>query len=314
MNNINSNNYPEKSNKYSRWNKLPYTLLLVSLLSLNNPAEAKTINTYNFNQQDVEVLVDSSIVSNIERKTWIILPKMYADKIKNFVQNSKVVEGLGARFTENFIVDQMKSDRWISKQNQLLFIWDAVYEQITKKNFYDWEDWDEKRLEEFENAMDSIEICGEKYKEWFTSYMKQKSAEARQQSTEARQQSTEARQQSTEARQQSAEARQQSAEARQQSAEARQQSAEARQQSAEAVKEIMKQDSTRVKERMSEFYDLYIQNPNNIKQDDLNFMKKSTKEFIADCKKHWIDYRAILLKEVWDKRKVDAILKFYGVE
>lgn len=49
---------------------------------------------------------------------------------------------------------------------------------------------------------------------------------------------------------------------------------------------------------MTEFYDLYIQNPNNIKQDDLNFMKKSTKEFIADCKKLDIDYRAILLKEV----------------
>jgi hypothetical protein len=43
-------------------------------------------------------------------------------------------------------------------------------------------------------------------------------------------------------------------------------------------------------------------------------MKKSTKEFIADCKKRDIDYRAILLKEVWDKKRVDAILKFYGVE
>ena len=76
----------------------------------------------------------------------------------------------------------------------------------------------------------------------------------------------------------------------------------------------MKQDSTRVKERMTEFYDLYIQNPNNIKKSDLDFMKKSTKEFIADCKKRGIDYKAILLMEVWDKRKVDEILKFYGVE
>ena len=64
-----------------------------------------------------------------------------------------------------------------------------------------------------------------------------------------------------------------------------QRSAEADRRSAEAVKEIMQQDSIRVKERMTEFYDLYIQNPNNIKQDDLNFMKESTKEFIADCKK-----------------------------
>lgn len=186
MNNINTNNYSENSNKSSRWNKLPYTLLLVTLLSLNNPTEAKTINTYNFNQQGVEVLADSSIVTNIERRTWIILPKMYADKIKNFVKNSKVVEGSGAKFTEDFIVNQMKSNWWISKQNQLLFIWDAVYEQITKKNFYDWEDWDSNRLSEFENAMDSIEICWKKYKEWFTSYMKQRSAEADSMTAEAK--------------------------------------------------------------------------------------------------------------------------------
>ena len=82
------------------------------------------------------------------------------------------------------------------------------------------------------------------------------------------------------------------------SAEARQQSADYDRRTAEAIKTIMQQDSIRVKERMTEFYDLYIQNPNNIKQDDLNFMKKSTKEFIADCKKLDIDYRAILLKEV----------------
>ena len=185
MNNINTNNYSEKSNKSSRWNKLPYTLLLVSLLSLNNPTEAKNLDTYNFNQQNVEVLADSGIVTNIERRTWIILPKIYTDKIKNFVKNSKVVDGLGAEFTESFIVNQMKFDWWISKQNQLLFIWDAVYEQITKKNFYDWEDWDNNRLSEYENAMDSIEGCWKKYKEWFTSYMKQQSAEARQQSAEA---------------------------------------------------------------------------------------------------------------------------------
>lgn len=185
MNNINTNNYSEKSNKSSRWNKLPYTLLLVSLLSLNNPTEAKAVNTYNFNQQSVEVLADSGIISNIERRTWTVLPRLYANKIRTFVKNSKVIEGSEAKFTEDFIVNQMKSNWWISKQNQLLFIWDAVYEQITKKNFYDWEDWDNNRLSEFENAMDSIEVCWKKYREQITSYMKQQSAEARQQSVEA---------------------------------------------------------------------------------------------------------------------------------
>lgn len=180
MNNINTSNHSENLKKSSKWNKLPYTLLLISLLNVNNSAEAKTLDTYNFNQQGVEVLADSGIISNIERRTWVKLPTLYANKIKNFVINSKVIEGSGAKFTEDFIVDQMKSNWWISKQNQLLFIWDAIYEQITKKNFYDWEDWDSNRLSEFENAMDSIENCWKKYKEWFTSYMKQMSAGAEQ--------------------------------------------------------------------------------------------------------------------------------------
>ena len=272
MNNINTNNYSEKSNKSSRWNKLPYTLLLVSLLSLNNPTEAKTLDTYNFNQQNVEVLADSGIVTNIERRTWIILPKIYTDKIKNFVKNSKVVDGLGAEFTENFIVNQMKFDWWISKQNQLLFIWDAVYEQITKKNFYDWEDWDNNRLSEYENAMDSIEGCWKKYKEWFTSYMKQQSAEARQQS-----------------------------------AEARQQSAEARQQSIEITNDWLKQ--------ITRYYNLCKNNPAAINNKELEETKKYAKHVIKNCKEYWIDYRTILLKEVWwDTKKVDKILKFYGIE
>ena len=187
MNNINTNNYSENSDKSSRWNKLPYTLLLVSLLSLNNPAEAKTIDTYNFNQEGVEVLADCNIASNTEKRTWTVLPRLYVDKIKFFVANNELMKKhSAAEFTENFIVDQMKSNRWISKQNQLLFIWDAIYEQITKKNFYDWEDWDNNRLSEFENAMDSIEKCWKKYKKDFMAYMEWRSAEARQQSVEAR--------------------------------------------------------------------------------------------------------------------------------
>lgn len=158
---------------------LGFTLMIVSLLSLNNPAEAKTVDTYNFNQQGVEVLADSSIVSNIERRTWTVLPRLYVDKIKNFVANNELMKKhSAAEFTENFIVNQMKSGWWISKQNQLLFIWDAVYEQITKKNFYDWEDWDNNRLSEFENTMDSIENCWNKYKKEFIAYMEWRSAEA----------------------------------------------------------------------------------------------------------------------------------------
>ena len=83
---------------------------------------------------------------------------------------------------------------------------------------------------------------------------------------------------------------------------------------ADAIKNIMHTDSIRIKKHMEKFYDTYIQTPNIVKQEDIDFMRSAAKEIIASCKEYWIDYKAILLKEVWDKKKVDAILKFYGVE
>ncbi len=70
------------------------------------------------------------------------------------------------------------------------------------------------------------------------------------------------------------------------SAEARQQSAEARQQSAEAIKEIMKLDSIRIGNNLKEFYETYIKSTNIVKQSEIDFMKKRTKEVIAECKKY----------------------------
>ena len=254
------------------------------------------------------------IVDRLDKALGVTLPSEYKGKVKAFVQGSKVLEGIGAIPTEQFIKEQMKENWGINKQNQLLFIWDAIYEQITKKNFYDGEDGNKQRLDDFENALDKIEACGKKYKQDYKAYMEQQSAEARQQSAEADRQIAEADRQIAEADRQIAEARQQSAEADRQIAEARQQSAEADRQIAEAIKEIMKQDSVWVKERMVEFYNLYLQNPNIIKKEDLNFMKESTKGFIEDCKKQNIDYKAILRKELGDEQKVKDLLKFYGAE
>ena len=205
------------------------------------------------------------IVNRLDKALGVTLPSEYKSKVKAFVQGSKVLEGLGVIPTEKFIKEQMKEDWGINKQNQLLFIWDAIYEQITKKNFYDGEDGNKQRLDDFENALDKIEACGKKYKQDYKAYMEQ-------------------------------------------------QSAEARQQSAEAIKEIMKQDSVWVKERMVEFYNLYLQNPNIIKKEELNTLIKNTKGFIEDCKKRNIDYKAILRKELGDEQKVKDLLKFYGAE
>ena len=143
-------------------------LLLLTLLPLMASAQAQ-----------------DNLVDRVSRAVGVRLPDGYEAKVKEFVTKSKVLEGIGGEFTETWIAGQMKTSWGIDKGNQLLFVWDAVYEQITKKNFYDGEDGNKKRLDEFEKVMDNIEACGKKFKEEYTAHMKQRSAEAEKRSAES---------------------------------------------------------------------------------------------------------------------------------
>ena len=221
------------------------------------------------------------IVDRLNMALGVALPTEYEQIIKDFAANDTIMKTRSATaYTEEFIKEQMKADWGISKQNQLLFIWSEIYEGISKKTLYDWlDDEDEARSNEFYESIHMVNESNENYRKGFKTYMEAKSAEYDRQS-----------------------------------AEYDRQSAEYDRQSAEAVKNIMSQDSAWVKEHMPEFYDIYTTNPAVIKEKDLAFMKQSTQEFIADCKKRGIDYRAILMKELGDKKKVEEMLKFYGVE
>ena len=189
MNNVNTvNNVDTHQKKSSNFGKLPYILALCTVLNIANPTEVKANNITNESLQNVEVVQNSDIVSSIQRKTWVTLPSMYTQKFINFVSNSKILKDKDARkFTEDFIIKQMQVNRWISKQNQLLFIWDAVYEQITSKNIYTWEDGNSARLADFENVMDRVEQCWKNYNSGFKAYMRQRSADAQQRSADAQQ-------------------------------------------------------------------------------------------------------------------------------
>ena len=127
-----------------------------------------------------------NLVDRVSRAVGVWLPDGYEAKVKEFVTKSELFQRKSAEaFTEQWIAGQMKTSWGIDKGNQLLFVWDAVYEQISKKNFYDGEDGNKKRLDEFEKVMDNVEACGKKFKEDFTAYMKQRSAEYKRQSAEA---------------------------------------------------------------------------------------------------------------------------------
>ena len=258
MNNINSKNYSTNGTKNHSWKNLGYALMITTLLNLNNPVEAKNYTTIDNHKPNIEVIDTPNIINNIEKRTWVTLPNEYNSKLKTFVESNEVMRSKNwVKFTEDFIVNQMKSDWWIDRQNQLLFIWSAVYEQTTWEYFYDWSDGNDNRLEEFSNVMDKVEKCWKEYVIWINTYMERISAEA--------------------------------------------------------DRDIMQKDTLWLKE-MIDFYSLYIKNPNNIKKEEIERSKELLKRVIPDCKKYWIDYRAILLKEVWDRKKVDEMLRFYGVE
>jgi len=141
------------------------------------------------------------IVDRLNTSLGVSLPSQYQTTVKNFLKNSKILSDKDAQtFTEQFIKEQMKTSWGINKQNQLLFVWDAVYGQIlNNKQLYTGEDGNQARLDEFEKVMEKAEACGKKYNEDFKAYMKQQSAEAERRSAEAERRSAEAERRSAEA-------------------------------------------------------------------------------------------------------------------
>ena len=296
----------------------------------------------------VSAQTNEDVVDRVSRAVGVRLPDGYEAKVKEFVAKSELLKRKSAEdFTEQWIAGQMKTSWGIDRGNQLLFVWDAVYEQITKKNFYDGEDGNKARLDEFEKVMDNVEACGKKYKEDFTAHMKQRSAEAKQRS---------------------AEAKQQSAEAKQQSAEAKQSSVVMTYYGLYLCIDCYTMRNVAYESEIEEFKNYFIHWHKNCKEFNIDYYSllptevqsfydvspvqqnpltcdkaivkilnivlhevvklyyiyqknpqaereiHSIKDYIKHCKKNNIDYKAILRKELGDDKKVAELLKFYGVE
>ena len=221
-----------------------------------------------------DVSSTSTIIDRLDKKLWVSVPAEYSAKLLKFVLNDTIMRTRSATaYTEEFIINEMKKDWWINKQNQLLFIWSKIYGWISQRKLYNWlDDIDENRGSEYKNSLRQIANCYEEYKKWFRTYIEKWIADADRRISDADRRIS------------------------------------------DAIKKTMCLDSIWVKNNMMEFYNMYNDKPGIIKDEEIKFMKEHTKEIIEDCKKFGIDYRAILLKEVWDKRKVEEILKFYGVE
>ena len=99
---------------------------------------------------------------------------------------------------------------------------------------------------------------------------------------------------------QSAKSREQSAKYDEQSAKSREQSAKYDEQSAKSIEQIKDNAVIWFGERLTDFYDIYIRNPDIVKKEDIEFHRNETKWFIERCKDPRInvDYKAIMLEAV----------------
>lgn len=189
MSNVNTLNDSEiNQKKSSGLSRLSQVLALCTILSITNPAEVKASNITDECLQNVEVVQSSDIIRNIQRRIWISVPNEYSQKLKNFISTNRIMKDSGsAKFTEDFIVKEMQTNRWISKQNQLLFIRAHIYNEITNTYLYDWTDGNNSRLNEYGSVMNIAENCWKKYRNAYIAYTKQRSANADRMSADARQ-------------------------------------------------------------------------------------------------------------------------------
>ena len=94
------------------------------------------------------------IVDRLDAALGMSLPDDYKSKVKDLAKTNKVLkDGDGNAFTEGFIKEQMKQNWGISKGNQLIFVWSAIYDKLTNNDLYDGSDGDNKRLDDFSNVI-----------------------------------------------------------------------------------------------------------------------------------------------------------------
>lgn len=275
MSNIDTRDSAKNTNKSSMWKKLKYALAIIALLNLNEPWKAENIISDNHIPENTEAV---QTAQNIATQATDILN--YPDIVSNIEKRTWVKL---PEWYEDIIKNFIKNHDILKDNAQ--FIEDFVVKEMQTKR------WINNQNQElfiycamwYEHNEDLYD-----WNDWNKERMSQ--FESVLDEVEACQNRyheeflTYLEQRST----------------------------DAQQRIDNTIKESIRIDSIWIK-HMIEFYEIYVRSPNVVKQEDINFSKEKWKKIIADCIKYWIDYKAILLKEVWDPKKVDKILKFYEI-
>lgn len=155
----------ERNNKLIKKNDIISALIFLSLLGIPAEIQAKIQTSKDNIKNTIEQNDTTNLLDKMNQKFWITLPSQYNENLKNFISNSATLRNeAAAKFTENFISEQMSQNRWISKENQYLFIRCAIYYTLTNWELYDWTDWNEQRYNEYEIAFEYFLNCEENYK------------------------------------------------------------------------------------------------------------------------------------------------------
>ena len=155
----------ERNDKLIKKNDVISALIFLSLLGMPAEIQARIQTSKDNIKNTIELNDTTNLLDKMNQKFWITLPSQYSENLKNFISNSVTLNyEAAANFTEDFISEQMAQNRWISKENQYLFIRCAIYYTLTNWELYDWSDWDEQRYNEYEIAFEYFLNCEENYK------------------------------------------------------------------------------------------------------------------------------------------------------
>ena len=99
---------------------------------------------------------DGDLIENLNKKLGVRLPAEYESKVKELFNIVMAKDGPISEFVEQFIIEQMKQDWKISKQNQLLFLWSDIYTVFRKKDLIDIYEVDEQTLKDLEDVVDKL--------------------------------------------------------------------------------------------------------------------------------------------------------------
>lgn len=230
------------------------------------------------------------LLSRLDKATGVTLPDGYGKKVADFVRTNFVMQNKDAlAFTEQFIVEKMKEDWGINRQNQLLFVWYAIHDNVVGEDLYDGEDGNDARLEDFETAVENVDACGEAFFDGFMVWMMARCDEYDRQS----------------------------AEYQRQSAEYEKQSAEYEKQIAKAEQEILQSLKLSISGIMI-FYDTYLIDPDKESvesRERLSKFRGKVQDVYGIAKKYNFDYKAEILKAVGgDEKMAKDIFKLFGIE